>query len=61
MPHYRRGNLVVRTFTLQSVDLGSIALSSLTKTKIGIYRFPAWHSAAGVIWRVKDETEFTEL
>ena len=45
--YYQRGGVVVRASALQLVDLGFIPLvESYQKTlKIGIYSFPAWHSA----------------
>ena len=43
-----RDGVVVRTSASQSVDLGSILLSSHTKTlKNGIHSFPARRSASG--------------
>ena len=44
---YGRGDVVVRVFASQSVDLGFISLveSYLKTLKNGIHSFPAWRSA----------------
>ena len=47
---------------LQSVDVGSIRLSSrFRKFKNNIYGSPVWRSARGIMRRMKYEIEFAQL